>query len=130
MGQASSRTSDFTHCVAKNTLNGNGFMGTRGDIATVQCMIDRKAERAANSITGVSAGDAASSDHGGLCRDHCGRTCKFDATTGSAPPFTGQMWNGRAYASYTEGKLTHWRDNQGNYCNCNGVIEDRCSGNE
>ena len=128
MGNSSSNKSDFTHCVAKNTLNGNGFMGARGDIATVQCMIDRKAERAASRISGVNAGDATSSDHGGLCRDHCGRTCKFDATTGTATPYNGKQWNGRSYVFYRDGKVTHFEDSNGNVAGHDGRLEERhCS---
>ena len=45
---------DFQHCVIKNTLNGNGFMGVKGDLEGLGCIVDRVTDRITNQIMDTS----------------------------------------------------------------------------
>jgi len=46
-GSSGGRTQrDFEVCVAKHTANGDGSRGAYGDVAVLQCMVERKVVRA------------------------------------------------------------------------------------
>lgn len=48
---------DVQFCMTKHTIGLDGTRGATGDIATLNCIVDRKLNKVTENLTGISAGD-------------------------------------------------------------------------